>query len=63
MPLHAALHNVLNGTTMGVSEVAQAVQKAGYKTRSENFRTMVNITLLKRKDLFKKKGRGKYTAK
>ncbi len=63
VPLHTALHDVLTGKTMGVSEVAQAVQDAGYKTNSGHFRTMVNITLLKRKDLFKKRGRGQYTAK
>ncbi len=63
VPLHAALREVLTGKTMGVAEAAQAVQDAGYKTHSGNFRTMVNITLLKRKDLFKKKGRGQYTAK
>lgn len=63
MTLTTALREVLTGKTMGVTEVAEAVQKAGYKTHSQNFRTMVNITLLKRKDLFKKKGRGQYTAK
>ncbi len=63
VPLHAALHSLLNGKTMGVAEVAEAVQKAGYKTNAGSFRTIVNLTLLKRKDLFRKKGRGQYTAK
>jgi len=58
-----ALSQVLSGTTMGVSEVAQAVQDAGYKTTSPNFRTIVNQTLLKHTDVFTKKGRGQYTAK
>jgi len=58
-----ALRDVLKGTTMGVSEVAQAVQDAGYKTTSPNFRTIVNQTLIKHPDVFAKKGRGQYTAK
>lgn len=59
--LEVALAKVLKGKTMGVSEVADAVQKAGYKTTSPNFRTIVNQTLL-RSDLIKKTGRGAYTA-
>lgn len=58
-----ALRAVLTGTTMGVSEVAEAVQVAGYKTTSPNFRTIVNQTLIKHTDVFSKKGRGQYTAK
>lgn len=58
-----ALQAVLKGTTMGVSEVAQAVQDAGYKTTSPNFRTIVNQTLIKHPDVFTKKSRGKYTAR
>lgn len=60
--LEVALAEVLQGKTMGVSEVAEAVQKAGYKTTSPNFRTIVNQTLI-RSDLIKKLGRGAYTAK
>lgn len=55
------LAKVLHGQTMGVSEAAEAVQKAGYKTNAANFRTIVNACLLKHKDLFKKVSRGKYT--
>lgn len=58
-----ALQQVLSGTTMGVTEAAAAVQAAGYKTTSPNFRTIVNQTLIKHSDAFSKKGRGKYTAK
>ncbi len=58
-----ALRSVLSGTTMGVSEVAEAVQVAGYKTTSPNFRTIVNQTLIKHTDVFTKKSRGQYTAK
>jgi hypothetical protein len=56
-----ALKAVLKGKTMGVAEVAVAVQKAGYQTTSPNFRTIVNQTLLKKKH-FKRVERGQYTA-
>lgn len=58
-----ALQQVLSGKTMGVTEAAQAVQKAGYKTTSPNFRTIVNQTLIKNPEAFTKQGRGLYTAK
>ncbi len=61
--LVGALQQVLSGQTMGVTEAASAVQKAGYKTTSPNFRTIVNQTLIKHTDVFSKKGRGQYTAK
>ncbi|MCE7975115.1 MAG: hypothetical protein DYG92_12460 [Leptolyngbya sp. PLA1] len=60
--LSTALHKVLSGKTMGVTEAAKAVVAAGYKTGAENFRTIVNACLLKHKKLFKKVARGKYTA-
>lgn len=58
-----ALSQVLTGKTMGVSEVADAVQKAGYKTTSENFRTIVNQALINNPKAFRKVARGQYTAK
>lgn len=61
MTLEEALKGVLNGKTMGVSEVAEAVQAAGYQTSAENFRTIVNQTLIRSKK-FKKVSRGQYTA-
>lgn len=61
--LAEALHEVLKGQTMRVTDVAEAVQKAGYKTNSRTFRVQVNIALVKRRDLFKRVGRGQYTAK
>jgi hypothetical protein len=42
--------------------VADAVQKAGYRTSSSHFRTQVNIALSK-SGKFKRVGRGQYTAK
>jgi hypothetical protein len=58
-----ALANTLKGTKMGLAEAAAAVQKSGYRTNAANFRTMVNIALLKNKKRFKKVERGVYTAK
>jgi hypothetical protein len=57
-----ALAKVLDGKTMRVNEVTEAVQRAGYKTSAANFRTIVNQTLIK-SDRFKRVGRGQYTAK
>lgn len=57
-----ALAKVLKNKTMGVTEVAGAVQKAGYRTTSKTFRTIVNQALIKHKDRFKKVERGLYTA-
>jgi hypothetical protein len=63
MTLVDALHKVLSGTTMSVTDVAEAVQKAGYRTTSPNFRTIVNQALISNADRFKNVARGKYTAK
>jgi hypothetical protein len=57
-----ALAKVLSGKTMGVTEVSEAVQKAGYRTSSANFRTIVNQALIKHTKKFKKVSRGQYTA-
>ena len=58
-----ALRKTLKGRTLSVTDVADAVQKGGYKTTSENFRTIVNQTLISNKKVFRKVSRGKYTAK
>lgn len=60
--LSDALVRVLKTKTMSVTRVAEAVQSAGYKTTSPNFRTIVNQTLLK-DSRFKRVSRGQYTAK
>lgn len=57
-----ALGAVLKDKTMSVTDVAEAVQKAGYQTSSPNFRTIVNQTLIN-SGKFKRVGRGQYTAK
>lgn len=64
MNLVDALASVLKGKTMGVTEVSDAVQAAGYKTTSPNFRSIVNQALINKKNkrLFRKVARGRYTA-
>lgn len=58
-----SLKQVLNNKTMSVTEVTEAVQQAGYKTTSSNFRTIVNQALINNPQAFKKVARGQYTAK
>lgn len=62
MNLVEALTKTLKGKTMGVTELAVAVQKGGYKTSAANFRTIVNQTLIKHPKTFKKIARGQYSA-
>jgi len=62
LTLVAALAKVLSGKTMSVTDVAQAVQTAGYRTSSPSFRTIVNQTLIN-SGQFKRVSRGQYTAK
>ncbi len=57
-----ALAEVLKGKTMSVTEVSEAVQKAGYRTSSPSFRTIVNQTLIN-SGKFSRVERGQYTAK
>ena len=63
MSLVEALTKVLSGKTMSVTEASVAVKKIGYKTKSENFRTIVNQTLIKYPNLYRQVARGQYTAK
>ncbi|GMV26421.1 MAG: hypothetical protein AMXMBFR58_24520 [Phycisphaerae bacterium] len=62
MSLVEALRQALNGKTMSVTDAAEAVQKAGYRTSAANFRTMVNVALLNKRNKFKRVERGMYTA-
>jgi hypothetical protein len=62
MNLVEALQKLLNNKTMSVTEAAEKVQEAGYKTSSSTFRTIVNQTLIN-SGKFKRVGRGQYTAK
>lgn len=60
MNLANSLAKVLANKAMSVTEVAEAVQEAGYATTSPNFRTIVNQTLIKDRR-FKRVSRGRYT--
>jgi hypothetical protein len=61
MNLADSLAAVLKGTKMSVTELSEAVQAAGYRTTSPNFRTIVNQTLIKDPKRFKKVSRGVHT--
>jgi hypothetical protein len=61
MTLNESLSKLLKGKTMSVTDAAEAVQKAGYRTNSNNFRTQVNIALIK--GPFKRAGRGMYASR
>lgn len=61
-PLVPSLVKALGGKTMGVGELAEAVQRSGYRSNAANFRLIVNATLLKHRKVFKKVARGKYSA-
>ena len=61
--LPVLLHSMLNGRTMGVPEMAEAAIKAGHKSKSKNFRTIVSLALLNNRKIFKRVSRGQYTAK
>jgi hypothetical protein len=61
--LSMLLHSLLRGKTMSVPEMAQAAKKAGYKSKSKNFRMVVGLTILKNRKMFRRVTRGQYTAK
>lgn len=62
MNLEEALIKLLKNKTLGVTEIAEKVQTAGYKTSSVNFRTIVNQALIT-SPAFKRISRGKYSVK
>lgn len=62
MSLIEALQKLLKGKEMGIPDIVPALPSIGYVSNSPNLRTMVNASLLKR-ELFKRVGRGIYTAK
>jgi len=62
MNLADSLVKMLTGKTMSVTEAAEKVVEAGYRTTAANFRTIVNQTLIRDKR-FKKISRGQYTSK
>lgn len=56
------LHGLLKGRTMSVPEMADAAKKAGHKSKSKNFRTIVSLALISHRKMFKRVSRGQYTA-
>jgi hypothetical protein len=48
------------GAALSVAEATEAVLKWGYQSGAANFRLIVNQTVLKHKDRFKRVGRGRY---
>ncbi len=61
--LPETLARTLKCTTMRVMDMAEAVKAAGYQTGAKHFRSMIAIALTKHKRLFRKVGRGLYTAR
>ena len=61
--LPQVLHKILKGKTLTVKDAVAAARRAGYKTKSPNFRIMVNQALLDHRELFRKVAHGKYTAR
>jgi hypothetical protein len=62
--LTAMMEDVLgrSGKPMNVGDIAEAVQRGGYRSNSANFRAIVNQTLIKDKR-FGSAGRGMYQLK
>lgn len=58
-----SLRKVLTGTQMSIQEMCDAVKRAGYRSSSPNFRTIVNAALGNNRAMFKRIKRGVYTAK
>jgi hypothetical protein len=61
--LVGSLQKVLAGKSMSVQELEAAVKKSGYKTKSSNFRVIVNQTLIAHPKVFRKVDRGVYTVR
>lgn len=57
------LHRLLTARTLSVSEAAAAARRAGYRSRSKDFRARVNQILSSRTDLFRRVDHGRYTAR
>jgi hypothetical protein len=62
--LVSAIESVLKkGDPMGVGEIVDAVRASGYQSHSDNFRGIVNQTLIKERKRFAKPSRGMYQLK
>ena len=47
---------------MSEPKMAEAAKKAGHKSKSKNFRTIVSLALLNHRKMFKRVSRGQHTA-
>ena len=56
------LHRLLKGKTMSVTQAAEGVRDAGYKSASKNFPAVVALAL-RHPAKFKRVSRGKYTSR
>jgi hypothetical protein len=64
MSLVEAIETALRGgKPMRVGDIVDAVQGAGYRSNSDNFRGIVNQTLIKERKRFAQAGRGVYQLK
>lgn len=63
MSLVEALQQALKNKTLSVTEAEDAVQRLGYRSRSANFRVIVNQALLANPKIFRKVSRGQYTVR
>ena len=61
MSLVDALAKVLDGQTLSVPQMSEAVVKIGYRTASNNFRTVITNALGTNRARFRKVARGLYT--
>lgn len=61
-PLAEVLRTVLEGKTLSISDIIEAVRGAGYVSNAANFGTIVRSALAKSSRI-KRVGRGLYTAK
>jgi hypothetical protein len=60
--LPALLHSLLQGKTMSIPELTDAAKKAGHKSKSKKFRTIVALAVFHNPKMFRRVSRGMYTA-
>ena len=59
MTLVAALEKVVTKEPKDIAAIMEGVEKVGYRSSAQGFRSMVNVALIKNKQ-FKRTGRGQY---
>jgi hypothetical protein len=61
--LPALLHSLLQGKTMSIPDLTDAAKKAGHKSKSKKFKTIVALAVFHNPKMFRRVSRGLYTAK